>query len=56
MKKGYIKNLEYKIFKNFNKRYLTVDYNRNGEHNHATYSNAPIWIRDEKTVREFLNL
>ena len=55
MKRAYIKNLEYKIFTNFGKKYLTVDYNRGGEHNHITYSNIPNYIRNEKTVRKFLN-
>ena len=55
MKKGYIKNLEYKIFANFGKKYLTVDYERNGEHNYITYSNIHDYVKDEKTVRKFLN-
>lgn len=55
MRKGYIKNLEYKIFTNFGNKYLTVDYYRNKEHNHITYSNIPDYIQDEKTVRKFLN-
>lgn len=55
MEKGYIKNLEYRIFVNYGKRYLTVDYDRSGEHNHATYSNIPEYVCDEKTVRNFIN-
>lgn len=55
MRKGYIKNLNFRIFTNFNKKYLTVDYDRDGECNHITYSNVPKWVQDEKTVRKFLN-
>lgn len=55
MRKGYVKNLEYKIFTNFGKKYLTVDYDRSGEHNHIIYSNIPDYVQDEKTVRKFLN-
>jgi len=55
MKRGYIKNLEFNIYCNFGKRYLTVDYYRNGEHNHITYSNIPDHVRNDKTVRQFLN-
>lgn len=28
---------------------------RAGEHNHITYSNIPDYVKDEKTVRQFLN-
>jgi len=55
MRKLYIKNLEFNIFRNFNKRYLTVDYNRGYEHNHITYSSIPDYVTDEKSVRKFLN-
>ena len=55
MRKGYIKNLEYKIFTNFGKKYLTVDYNRSGEHNVITYSDVPDYVEVENTVRKFLN-
>lgn len=53
--KSYIKNLEFKFFKNFGKQYLTVQYYRNGEFNKVTYSNVPSWVRDEKSVRKFIN-
>lgn len=53
--KGYIKNLEFKFFKNFGKQYLTVQYDRNGEFNKITFSNVPDWVRDEKSVRKFIN-
>ena len=55
MEKAYIKNLSYKIFENFGKKYLTVDYYRSGEHTHITYSNIPNYVKDEKTIRRFLN-
>lgn len=55
MRNGYIKNLEYKIFTSFGKRCVTVDYDRSGEHNHTTYTNIPDNVRDEKSVRNFLN-
>ena len=56
MRKPYIKNLQYRIFRNFGKRFLTVDYDRNGEHNHITYNNLPDSLKDnEKSVRKFLN-
>jgi hypothetical protein len=53
--KGYIKNLEFKFFKNFGKHYLTVQYDRNGEFNKITFSNIPSWVCDEKSVRKFIN-
>ena len=53
--KSYIKNLEFKFFKNFGKQYLTVLYERNGEFNKITFSNPPSWVRDEKSVRKFIN-
>jgi hypothetical protein len=55
-RKAYIKNLEYKFFSNFGKLYLTVDYDRNGEHNHYTFSNVPASLKgDKKSVRNFIN-
>jgi len=54
--KAYIKNLTFRFFSNFGKQYLTVDYDRNGEHNHVTYSNIPDKMKHtEKSVRKFLN-
>ena len=53
--KGYIKNLEFRIFTSFGKNYLTVDYDRNGEHNHYTLSKIPPTVRDEKSVRKYIN-
>jgi hypothetical protein len=53
--KPYIKNLEYKFFSNFGKNYLTVDYDRNGEHNHITYIVKKSISHNEKAVRNFLN-
>lgn len=53
--KAYIKKLEFNIFSNFGKKYLTVDYDRGEEHNHITYSNIPNYVKDEKSVRKFLN-
>jgi hypothetical protein len=53
---GYIKNLAYNFFSNFGKLYLSVDYDRNGEHNHYTYSNVSKKMKhDEKTVRKYIN-
>lgn len=54
-RKSYIKNLEFKFFKNFGKQYLTVQYDRNGEFNKTTFINPPAWVRDERTVRKFIN-
>ena len=54
-RKSYIKELEFNIFYNFGKKYLTVDYFRNGEHNHITFSNIPNWVKDDTSVRKFLN-
>ena len=54
-RKGYIKDLEFRIFHNFEKKYLTVNYYRNGEHNHYTLSEVPEWVKDEKTVRQYIN-
>jgi len=54
-RKAYIKNLEYKLFSNFGKRYLSVNYERNGEQQKYTLSNVPKWVQDEKTVRKFIN-
>ena len=55
-RKGYIKNLEFRFFSNFGKNYLTVDYVRDGEHNHYTLSNIPNWVKCEKTVRKYINM
>ena len=56
MNKGYIKQLDYSIFTNsFDTKYITVDYYRNGEHNHYTLKNIPDWVKNEKTVRKYLN-
>lgn len=55
-KESYIKNLEYKFFSNFGKLCLTVDYDRNGEHNHYTFSNVSENMkRDAQSVRNFIN-
>ena len=54
--RGYIKNLNFNLFRNFGKKYLTVDYDRAGEHNHTTYSNIPDWVKDETTVRKYVNI
>lgn len=54
-RKSYIKNLEYKLYSNFGKRYLSVNYERNGEQQKYTLSNVPNWICDDKTVRKFIN-
>lgn len=54
--KRYIKNLEFRFFQNFKKRYLTVVYLRGGEQHHFTYSNVPKNLKhDEKSVRKFIN-
>ena len=53
--KTYIKNLDFRFFTNFGKNYLTVDYNRNSEHNHYTFSNVPNFVKDEKSVRKYIN-
>ena len=53
--KSYIKNLEFRFFSNFGNKYLTVDYYRNGERNHYTFSNVPDWVKDEKTIRKYIN-
>lgn len=53
--KGYIKDLEFRLFSNFGKRYLTVSYTRSGEYNHYTFSNVPEWVKDEITVRKYIN-
>lgn len=55
MAKSQIRNLEFRFFSNFGKNYLTVDYNRNGEHNHITYIVDAKMNRSEKSVRKFLN-
>lgn len=56
MRRGnYIKNLEYNLFTNFGKRYVTVEYDRGFEHNKYTYSNIPKWVVDEQTVRRYIN-
>lgn len=54
-RKPYIKDLEYILFINFGKKYLTVSYIRNNEYNKYTLGKIPEWVRDEKTVRKFLN-
>ena len=53
--KSYIKNLEFNFFHNFGKKYLTVQYDRNGEFHKVTFVNIPDWVKDEKSVRKFLN-
>jgi len=54
--KGNIKNLGFSFFCMFGKLYLTVDYIRNGEHTHVTYSNISKKMKqDEKSVRKFIN-
>lgn len=53
--KSYIKNLEFNFFANFGKKYLTVQYDRNGEFNKYTIANPPSWVCDEKSVRKFIN-
>ena len=55
MKKSQIRNLEFKFFSNFGKNYLTVDYNRSGEHNHITYVINANMAHTERTVRKFMN-
>lgn len=55
MRKSYIKNLTYNIFTNFGKRYITVDYDRNGEHNRYTLGDVPLWVQTELDVRDFIN-
>lgn len=55
MKKSQIRNLEFKFFSNFGKNYLTVDYNRNGEHNHITYIVDAKMKKTERAVRDFMN-
>lgn len=52
---SYIKQLEYRIFTQFGKKYLTVDYTRNNEHNHYTLSDVPSWVISEKDVRRYIN-
>lgn len=53
-KKGYIKNLDWKCYFNFNKFFLSVSYERNGEYNKTTYIINKL-LKTEKEVRNFLN-
>lgn len=53
--KHYIKNLEYKFFSNFGKKYLTVQYDKNGTLHKYTLVSPPDWVRDDKSVRKFIN-
>lgn len=53
--KSYIKNLEFKFFSNFGKKYLTVKYERNSEFHKVTFVNPPSWVSDEKSVRKYIN-
>lgn len=54
-RKSYIKELEYKMYSNFGKNYLTVNYFRNGEHNKITFILDKPIENSEKAVRKFLN-
>lgn len=52
--KSYVKNLEWKCYFNFDKFFLSVSYDRNGEYNKTTYIlKKP--LKTEKQVRKFLN-
>lgn len=53
--KSYIKNLEFNFFSNFGKEYLTVQYERNGEFHKMTFVSPPSWVRDDKSVRKYIN-
>jgi len=55
MAKSQIRNLDYKFFSNFGKNYLTLDYNRNGEHNHITYVVSSKMAQTERAVRYLMN-
>ena len=55
-KKGYIKNLDYKLYSNFGKRYLSVSYDRAGEFNKYILSHVPEWVKNEKSVRKYINM
>lgn len=53
--KSYVKNLEFKFFSNFGKQYLTVEYDKNGTFNKYTIVSPPSWVKNEITVRKFIN-
>ena len=55
-KKGYIKNLDYNLYSNFGKKYLSVSYDRDGEFNNYVLSHVPEWVKNEKTVRKYINM
>lgn len=54
-RKGNIKQLTFKVFKQFGNTYLSVDYIRNNEHNHTTYKVNDNFKDNEKNVRNYLN-
>ena len=54
-RKENIKQLTFKVFKQFGNTYLLVDYVRNNEHNHTTYKVKDNFKDNEKNVRNYLN-
>lgn len=54
-RKSYIKNLEFNLFKQFNKTFLTTCYERNKEYNKITFKVDNNFKATEKEVRKFLN-
>ena len=55
-KKGYIKNLDYNLYSNFGKRYLSVSYDRDREFHKYILSQVSEWVKDEMTVRKYINM
>lgn len=54
-RKSYIKNLEFNLFQQFNKTYLTTKYERNKEYNKITFKVDKDFKATEKNIRKFLN-
>ena len=54
-RKAYIKNLEYNAFNNFNEKYITCCYSRNGEFNKITFKVKKTFILNNKNVRNLIN-
>jgi hypothetical protein len=54
-RKAYIKNLDFNEFNNFNNKFITCCYDRNGECNKITFRVKKNFIVNEKNVRNLIN-
>ena len=54
-RKAYIKNLDFNAFNNFNNKFITCCYDRNGEYNKITFKVEKTFIVNEKNVRNLIN-